>query len=221
MCIISPKLVEVASNANIKVITLADVEKISGEAGDFTVTLRVKPRYIDIDKCTGCGDCTAKCPVKVPNPYDAMLGITRNIRVPFPQAVPGAAFIDPTTCRYFTKGKCQNCVKVCQAKAIDFEQQEKIEEIRVGSVVLAPASNPSTPSSSRNTGTGSTRTSLLRWSSSVSWGPTDPPPSTWSAPPTRRKYASWPSFSAWARATAWWTGVTAPASAACTPPSSP
>ncbi len=142
MCILSPKMVEVASNANIDVITLADVEKISGEAGDFTVTLRVKPRYIDIDKCTGCGDCTAKCPVKVPNPYDAMLGITRNIRVPFPQAVPGAAFIDPTTCTYFTKGKCQNCVKVCQAKAIDFEQKEEIRELRVGAVVMAPGFTP-------------------------------------------------------------------------------
>lgn len=142
MCILSPKMVEVASNANIKVVTLADVEKIDGEAGDFTVTLRIKPRYIDMDKCTGCGDCTAKCPVKVPNPYDAMLGITRNIRVPFPQAVPGAAFIDATTCRHFTKGKCQNCVKVCQAKAIDFEQKEKVEQIRVGSVVLAPGFQP-------------------------------------------------------------------------------
>ena len=103
MCILSPKMVEVASNANIDVITLADVEKIDGMAGDFTVTLRIKPRYVDITKCTGCGDCTAKCPVKVPNPYDAMLGITRNIRVPFPQAVPGAAFIDPTTCTYITR----------------------------------------------------------------------------------------------------------------------
>jgi len=145
MCILSPKMVEVASNDNIEVITLADVEDIAGEVGDFTVTVRVRPRYVDVEKCTGCGDCTAKCPVKVPNPYDAGLGITRNIRVPFPQAVPGAAFIDPTTCRYFTKGKCQNCVKVCQAKAIDFEQKEEIRKLRVGAVIMAPGFSPFDP----------------------------------------------------------------------------
>ncbi len=145
MCILSPKMVEVASNDNIEVITLADVEEIAGEAGDFTVTLRVRPRYVDVEKCTGCGDCTAKCPVKVPNPYDAGLGITRNIRVPFPQAVPGAAFIDPATCRYFTKGKCGNCVKVCQAKAIDFEQKEEMRQLKVGAVILAQGFTPFDP----------------------------------------------------------------------------
>ncbi len=145
MCILSPKMVEVASNNNIEVITLAEVEGIEGEKGDFTVTLKVKPRYVDVEKCTGCGDCTAKCPVKVPDPYNAGLSLTRNIRVPFPQAVPGAAFIDPQTCRYFTKGKCQNCVKVCQAKAIDFEQKERIMEVRTGAVILATGFSPFDP----------------------------------------------------------------------------
>ncbi len=145
MCILSPKMVEVASNDNIEVITLAEVEGIEGEKGDFTVTLKVKPRYVDVNKCTGCGDCTAKCPVKVPDPYNAGLSFTRNIRVPFPQAVPGAAFIDPLTCRYFTKGKCQNCVKVCQAKAIDFDQKEHSREVKVGAVILAAGFSPFDP----------------------------------------------------------------------------
>ncbi|MBN2027446.1 MAG: CoB--CoM heterodisulfide reductase iron-sulfur subunit A family protein, partial [Actinobacteria bacterium] len=142
MCILSPKMVEVASNINIQVITLADVLSVEGEEGDLQVKLRIRPRYVDIEKCTGCGDCTAKCPVKIPDPYNAGLSTTRCIRVPFPQAVPGAAVIDPEVCRWLTKEKCGNCVKVCQAGAIDFEQKEREETFHVGMVIAAPGYKP-------------------------------------------------------------------------------
>ena len=142
MCILSPKMVEVASNINIEVITLADVLSVEGEPGDMNVRLRIRPRYVDIDKCTGCGDCTAKCPVKIPDPYNAGLSPTRCIRVPFPQAVPGAAVIEGEVCRFITRGKCGNCVKVCQAGAIDFEQKEREETYRVGMVIAAPGYKP-------------------------------------------------------------------------------
>ena len=142
MCILSPKMVEVASNINIEVITLADVLSVEGEPGDMRVRLRIRPRYIDVDKCTGCGDCTAKCPVKIPDPYNAGLSTTRCIRVPFPQAVPGAAVIDPEVCRWLTREKCGNCVKVCQAGAVDFEQKEREETISVGMVIAAPGYKP-------------------------------------------------------------------------------
>lgn len=142
MCILSPKMVEVASNQNIEVITLADVLSVEGKTGDFEVRIRVRPRYVDIGRCTGCGDCTAKCPAKIPDPYNAGLSLTRSIRVPFPQAVPGAAVIDPESCRFLIKGKCGNCVKVCQAKAIDFEQKEEELVLRVGAVIAAPGYKP-------------------------------------------------------------------------------
>jgi heterodisulfide reductase subunit A len=142
MCILSPKMVEVASNINVEVITLADVLCVEGEAGDLRVRLRIRPRYVDIEKCTGCGDCTAKCPVKVPDPYNAGLNDTRCIRVPFPQAVPGAAVIDPEVCRWLIKEKCGNCVKVCQAGAVDFEQKEREEVLQVGMVIAAPGYKP-------------------------------------------------------------------------------
>jgi len=142
MCILSPKMVEVASDENIEVITLADVLSVEGEAGDFRVRLRVRPRYIDVDKCTGCGDCTAKCPVKVPDPYNAGLSKTRCIRVPFPQAVPGAAVIDPEVCLYLTREKCGNCVETCQADAVDFGQEEKEVTLEVGAVIAAPGYKP-------------------------------------------------------------------------------
>jgi len=142
MCILSPKMVEVASNINVEVITLADVLSVEGEEGDMRVKLRIRPRYVDIDKCTGCGDCTAKCPAKIPDPYNAGLDTTRCIRVPFPQAVPGAAVIDPEVCRWITKEKCGNCVKVCQAGAVDFDQKEREETFQVGMVIAAPGYKP-------------------------------------------------------------------------------
>ncbi|MBW1836481.1 MAG: CoB--CoM heterodisulfide reductase iron-sulfur subunit A family protein [Deltaproteobacteria bacterium] len=62
-CMISPKLIEVSSNPNIEIITLADVEGISGEPGNFKVKIRKRARYINMDLCTGCGSCVENCPV--------------------------------------------------------------------------------------------------------------------------------------------------------------
>ena len=63
-CMVSPKLVECARNLNIEILTLSELEKLEGEPGNFTATVRRKPRYVDEDKCTGCGVCTQVCPVK-------------------------------------------------------------------------------------------------------------------------------------------------------------
>lgn len=142
MCILSPKLVEVGSNKNIELFTLTDVVGVEGEPGRFKVTLRVRPRFVDIDKCTGCGLCSEKCRVKVKDPYNAGLSRAPLIRVPFPQAVPGAAFIDPTKCLYLLKGKCGNCKEECPAEAVDYEQKERTEVVEVGSIVVASGYKP-------------------------------------------------------------------------------
>lgn len=142
MCILSPKMVEVASNMNIEIITLADVLEVNGEPGDFKIKIRKRPRFVDIEKCTGCGICTEKCPSKIPDDYNAGLCMTRAIRVPFPQAVPGVAVIDPDACRKLTKGKCGNCVKVCQAEAINFDDKAEEVEINAGAVIAAPGYIP-------------------------------------------------------------------------------
>ena len=67
MCIMSPKLVECGRHLNIEILTLSEVESVSGEAGNFQARLHQKARYIDPDKCTGCGDCAQACPVTLPN----------------------------------------------------------------------------------------------------------------------------------------------------------
>ncbi|MBN2440605.1 MAG: FAD-dependent oxidoreductase [Spirochaetales bacterium] len=92
-CIISPKLVECIRDKNIEVITLADIVKIDGEAGNFRATIKQRPRFVDITKCTGCGDCTAVCPVDLASPFDEGMGVRKGIDKFYAQAAPNAAII--------------------------------------------------------------------------------------------------------------------------------
>lgn len=138
MCILAPKLVEAGRHHNIELLTYAELEKLEGEPGNFTAVIKKKPRYVNEEKCTGCAVCMEKCPVKIRDDYNEGLVEIKNIRVPFPQAVPALALIGEEKCLFLTKGRCKLCEKACQAGAIDFEQKERKEEIKVGSVILAP-----------------------------------------------------------------------------------
>ena len=138
LCILAPKMVEVFRNPNIELMAYHEVKKVEGEPGDFTVTVLKKPRYIDETKCKGCGDCATKCPkIEVGNIFDMNLGKRKSIYIPFPQAVPPIYLIDPELCLKFTKGVCGVCEKVCEAEAIDYEQQPQDIEIKVGAIVVA------------------------------------------------------------------------------------
>jgi len=64
MCTMAPRLVQIGRHKDIEIITLAEVQSIKGQPGNFTVTLRKKPRFVNEDKCTGCGTCVANCPVR-------------------------------------------------------------------------------------------------------------------------------------------------------------
>ncbi len=142
MCILSPKLVECGRHHNIEVITNSWVKNIEGDAGDFTVSIIKEPRYVDENKCIGCGLCAEKCPSKVPNEFDAGLGKRKAIYVQYPQAVPMLYAIDKPNCILFKKGKekgkCRICEKFCESDAIDFDQEEEQITVNVGSVILAP-----------------------------------------------------------------------------------
>jgi len=138
MCILSPKFIECARNPNISIITYAQVDSIDGKAGNFKVTLLKKPRYVDENKCNGCGTCFDYCPVKIPDIYNENLTSTKCIFIPFPQAVPAVAVIDPTQCLFILRRECKACVPTCKAKAIDLYQKEEKLEINVGSIILAP-----------------------------------------------------------------------------------
>ncbi|MGD9396788.1 MAG: FAD-dependent oxidoreductase [Candidatus Thorarchaeota archaeon] len=93
-CILTPKLSEVSRHPNIDLLTYAEVKSVQGETGDFMVRVHKKSRFVDEDKCSGCGDCIPVCPVEVPNEFDQGLGFRKAIYTPFPQATPNVVTVD-------------------------------------------------------------------------------------------------------------------------------
>jgi heterodisulfide reductase subunit A len=136
-CILTPKMTQVGSHPFIKMLTYSEIEEVSGYIGNFKVRIRKKARYVNEELCTGCGVCQEKCPWKVDSEFEAGMGKRKAIYTPFPQAVPNVPVIDKEHCAYFQSGKCRACEKFCEAKAIDFEQEDEIIEVEVGSIILA------------------------------------------------------------------------------------
>jgi heterodisulfide reductase subunit A len=130
-------MASVRSHENIKLLTYSEVIEASGYVGNFKIKIRKKPRYVDEIKCTGCGVCQEKCPMKADSEFDFGIGKRKVIYTPFPQAVPNIPVIDRERCTYFTKGKCRACEKFCEARAIDFEQTEKIVDLDIGCIIIA------------------------------------------------------------------------------------
>lgn len=144
-CILTPKMVDVRSHPLIRILTYSAIESVAGYVGNFEVKIRKKARSVDIAKCTGCGECLQKCPVRVDSEFDLGLGKRRAIYIPFPQAVPNVPVIDRENCRFFTQGKCKVCQRVCPAEAIDYEQEDEIITEQVGAIVVATGFDLSDP----------------------------------------------------------------------------
>ena len=132
-CILTPKMSEVGFSENIKLYTYAEVSEIDGYVGNFTAKIKMKPRYVDMEKCNGCGDCVEPCPVSVPSEFDVGMSPRKAIYIPFAQAIPNRYTIDMDACI-----KCGKCEKACQPEAINFDDEEKIIEIGpIGTIILA------------------------------------------------------------------------------------
>ena len=137
-CILSPKMADCAGHPNITVMSYSEVVKVDGEAGDFKVTVKKKPRYVKLKECTGCGDCVAKCPTKnIPDQFEYGLTTRKAIYIPHAQAVPRVALIDPNDCKMILSGKCGICEKTCKKGAINYADKEEEEVLEVGSIIAA------------------------------------------------------------------------------------
>jgi heterodisulfide reductase subunit A len=148
-CILTPKMVDVAQHPNITLLTYSEVKAVRGFVGNFEVDILKKAKKVDHTKCTGCGTCWQKCPVKVPSEFDLGLGQRTSIYIPFAQAVPNKPRIDLESCRYqkfltwqeTQEGKkppeCRICEKLCPTGAIDWEQQDELITEQFGAIVVA------------------------------------------------------------------------------------
>ncbi|MBS6511571.1 MAG: CoB--CoM heterodisulfide reductase iron-sulfur subunit A family protein, partial [Clostridiales bacterium] len=142
-CILTPKMVDVAQNENVRIFSYSEVTDVKGFVGNFDVTIKRKARFVKEDVCTGCGACTEKCPQKkVPNEFNLGMDNRRAIYIPFAQAVPKVATIDPNYCTMLQKGKCGLCAKICTAGAIDYQAKDEFIQEKYGAIVVATGFNP-------------------------------------------------------------------------------
>ena len=142
-CILTPKMVDVAQNENIRIFSFSEVTEVKGFVGNFDVTIKKKARYVKEDICTGCGACVEKCPQKkVPNEFNLGMDNRSAIYIPFAQAVPKVATIDPNACNMLKNGKCGLCARVCAAGAIDYTQKDEFVNEKYGAIVVATGFNP-------------------------------------------------------------------------------
>ncbi|TFH27418.1 MAG: CoB--CoM heterodisulfide reductase iron-sulfur subunit A family protein, partial [Promethearchaeota archaeon] len=150
-CILTPKMVDVSRNPKINILSYSEVEKIDGYVGNFQVTIRQKAHYVDQEKCTVCGACAQYCPVSIGNEFDLGMTSRKAIYIPFPQAVPGKYTIDINHC--ITCGICARS-DVCEPDAIRFEDEDKILEVNVGTIIVTTGYDVINPQYLHNYGFG-------------------------------------------------------------------
>jgi heterodisulfide reductase subunit A len=142
-CILTPKMVEVNQNPNIKLMTYCEVQEVSGVPGNFNITIHQKARKVNVATCIGCGTCAEKCPAQAPSEFDAGTTMRKAIYIPFPQAVPNKYLIDAENCIYLKNGKCKACVKACPVPdCIDLDEKDTEVVINVGNIIVATGYKP-------------------------------------------------------------------------------
>ncbi|MFW9963782.1 MAG: hydrogenase iron-sulfur subunit [Candidatus Sifarchaeia archaeon] len=140
ICILGPMMTRMARHPKIRIMTLAEVTDVKGNVGRYRVTVKQKPRYVDIETCTGCNRCIEVCPVEVADEYSNGLGKRKAMVRPSIDAVPIAPYIDSYNCI-----GCQSCSGVCEPKSLRYDEIEHTEVIDVGAVILATGFQPFDP----------------------------------------------------------------------------
>ena len=137
-CGVEINLKRIRPNSNIRVLTLAEVDKVSGEPGNFEVTITLKPRYVN-DKCTACGECEKVCEIERENDFNYGMDKTRAIYLPHLMAYPNRYVVDP---QYAGDERMKKCVEACQYDAIELDMQPRTITAKIGAIVWATGWKP-------------------------------------------------------------------------------
>ncbi len=129
----------IRTNPKIKYLTMSEVVDISGEPGAFDVDVRINPRYVDLERCTACGECVKVCPIDRENDFNYGMDKTKAIYLPHDLAFPMKYVIDDAVCK---KLECAKCVEACSYDAIDLNMKPKTIRIKAESIVIATGWKP-------------------------------------------------------------------------------
>jgi heterodisulfide reductase subunit A len=141
-CMLEPMMAEILHGEHaehIEILTMAEVVETVGSYGNFTVTIHQRPRYVDAQKCIGCGECTAPCPAESPNPFNFGMGSKKAMSFPFAGALPNLTFLDESVCLRFAKNEpCKICQEACPVEgAVNFKDAPRTMQRTVGAIILA------------------------------------------------------------------------------------
>ena len=136
-CMVTPKLEEVVENKNIELLRLSKVKAVSGSLGDFSVKIKKKAGYVDLEDCIGCSACFEPCPVEIDNEFEERLSKRKAIYIPCTGSLPAVPVVDTENCLHFNGQECQACQEACMFEAINFDQQDEDIEIKVGAIIVA------------------------------------------------------------------------------------
>jgi len=130
-------MMDVGRHPNIELLVYSEVEDVSGYIGNFKVKVRKKARYVGEKECTACGECAKICPVVKPDEYQMGLSSRKAIYMPFPQAVPSAYILNMADCLGNNPIACGKCLEKCEKKCIDYDIQDQILELEIGTIIAA------------------------------------------------------------------------------------
>jgi len=128
-CILTPKMVEVGQHKNIELITYSELKAVNGISGNFQVKILKKARKVKLEKCIGCGSCSARCPSQVASEFDSGISMRKAIYIPFPQAVPNKYIVDEEICRYVQNPFEINTQSIKELHKVDAFPKEIIEKL--------------------------------------------------------------------------------------------
>jgi heterodisulfide reductase subunit A len=130
-------MMDVGRHPKIKLYAYSEIENINGYVGNFKVKIRKKARYVIEEECTACDECSQVCPVVVPDEYQQGLSSRKAIYLPFPQAVPSAYVLNMNDCLGNNPIACGKCLEACEKKCIDYDMQDEIIEVDIGTIIVA------------------------------------------------------------------------------------